>query len=752
MNDVITLEGRVFSKKNTSRPGAPSLAKNESISSNHIRILAKQLKELADYWTKETLIAGALVSVRYDCVIAKSKRISKLLSVSSSLGANATVRGVRFMVDEGKKKHIITHFVPVSILTQNAQDLVKAADYVDAICGGVIDEKGMKNLTEQPATFIYKSLKKSYLAAIIRDTIKVESFSVERATIMSQEDVLVTIYKTGIETDELFRKVGIETSRVRKLDDTTFLLTPTQLLRLQDRAPYLISMQVNDLSELDYELCSLAEPTQDGTIDLPTDEPIVGVIDMPFYRESYYKDWVTYDDSYLNKNIPVRTSDCEHGTAVTSIIIDGPSFNENLQDGCGRFRVRHFAVAAGRFSAYEIMKSIRGIVAENRDIKVWNLSLGSPMEIEANFISPAAAELDRLQVQYDVVFVVAGTNKPISYGSGKMLLGAPADSLNSIVVNSVGFDNKPASYTREGPVLSFFHKPDIAYYGGTKDAGIQVCTPFGAKSVWGTSFAAPWITRKVAFLMHKMHLTKEVAKALLIDAAAEWRYSYDRVNQIGYGIVPVHISQILKTKYDEIRFIISSVAEEYESYTYDIPVPCDSAGSGYPYVARATLCYFPECSRNQGVDYTNTEMDIRFGPIRDRSGKPQIISLDGNKQDDDDLPFLFEKEARELYRKWDNVKHIVDKVDKKLRPKKRQEGYMWGMSIKMKERLSIGGGHHTPFAAVVTLREIKGRNNYDKFIQACRLRGWNVTSLDVELNNELYAIENEELHLENDYK
>jgi hypothetical protein len=35
-----------------------------------------------------------------------------------------------------------------------------------------------------------------------------------------------------------------------------------------------------------------------------------------------------------------------------------------------------------------------------------------------------------------------------------------------VVVNSVAFDDKPASYTREGPVLSFFCKPDVAYYGG----------------------------------------------------------------------------------------------------------------------------------------------------------------------------------------------------------------------------------------------------------------------------------------------
>mgnify|MGYP000450019266 FL=1 len=37
-----------------------------------------------------------------------------------------------------------------------------------------------------------------------------------------------------------------------------------------------------------------------------------------------------------------------------------------------------------------------------------------------------------------------------------MKIGAPADSLNSIVVNSVDFNKKAATYSRVGPVLSFF--------------------------------------------------------------------------------------------------------------------------------------------------------------------------------------------------------------------------------------------------------------------------------------------------------
>ena len=40
----------------------------------------------------------------------------------------------------------------------------------------------------------------------------------------------------------------------------------------------------------------------------------------------------------------------------------------------------------------------------------------------------------------------------------------------------------------------------------------------------GTSFAAPWISRKLCYLIDVMGLPKEVAKALIIDAAAGWEY------------------------------------------------------------------------------------------------------------------------------------------------------------------------------------------------------------------------------------
>lgn len=45
------------------------------------------------------------------------------------------------------------------------------------------------------------------------------------------------------------------------------------------------------------------------------------------------------------------------------------------------------------------------------------------------------------------------------------------------------------------------------------------------------------------------------------------------------------------------------------------------------------MCYFPLCDRSQGVDYTNTELNLHFGRIGN-NGK--IKDIKGDKQNIDE--------------------------------------------------------------------------------------------------------------------
>ena len=130
-------------------------------------------------------------------------------------------------------------------------------------------------------------------------------------------------------------------------------------------------------------------PSSGPTIPSPSDEPVIGVIDTLFSRDVYFSDWVEYQPMIRDEDKLNDMDNYMHGTEVTSIIVDGPALNPALDDGCGRFRVRHFGVASKKNNSNRtIMENIRRAVIGNPDIKVWNLSLGSDEEVSRNFISP----------------------------------------------------------------------------------------------------------------------------------------------------------------------------------------------------------------------------------------------------------------------------------------------------------------------------------------------------------------------------
>ena len=756
MNEILHLKGKLHHSPNNVKPGSPKLPPGKKLSSNHLKSLSEQLKRILTYWKSNTVINGALVSVHYKTIIAKSNRLKILLS-EKGLSPTESIRGAKFVpitTSSGKhsQKHVFTHFISINSLEKSIERLDMASIILDEDFNGIITSDETEILGKKPSGEFHKMKKNNFLSTLV-DSYYVEKFEIDRATEEITEESIITIYQTGIDTKTLLSKFDIHIIDERIIDETTLRLTPDEAKLLYNHASYLIAMSVTDFSQIDRNnLVDTIDNTNndiDSIIPHPTNEPIIGVIDTMFNENVYFHEWVEFKN-LLDPNIPLSPVDYQHGTWISNIIVDGPSANPHLDDGCGRFKVRHFGVAThSGFSSFQVLKMIKNIVTSNRDIKVWNLSLGSILEIKQNFISPEAAELDRIQNQYDVIFVVAGTNIPNNSTQSPMKIGSPADSLNSIVVNSVDFSDTPASYTRTGPVLSFFHKPDISYYGGdgiSSSSKIAVCGDnTGASYVKGTSFAAPWISRKLAFLIHKIGLTREVAKALLIDVAAGWNRKDDISHKVGYGVVPIHINEILKTPDDEIRFILTGEAEEYETFTYNLPVPI--VDNTHPFYARATLAYFPQCNRNQGVDYTSTEMDIHFGRVNPNKTKPKINSINNNLQSEEELHSLYEEDARKLYRKWDNIKHISEEIKSKKIPRKAYEYGLWGLKIKTKERFRK---RDTPlrFGVVITLKEMYGVNRINDFIKMCMARNWLVHKIDIDNQLDIYAKSEEEIVFE----
>ena len=728
MNSLLQLKGHFEQRSNPNRPGPRNLPAGQEIKASHVSDLKRQLSELAVFWSDKTLFTKALVSIHYTDVVAKSNRIKDLLSESPK-GANESIVGARFDETGDRIKHVITHCVSRDTIKKTVAELDECIKILETQFAGrlfvsQIDDINLNRIS-------VNGMSKTKFVSLLVDCFHVDFINIDTDKDPIEERSIITLYETDVRSSQILRQIGISETKYQQLDDITFVMNPDQFEILKDAAPYLIAMSVSDITQIPVVNTNDIDEDPDYSIPEPTNEPVVGVIDTHFYDKVYFRDWVQYHNEQ-SKEIELKPNDYDHGTMVTSIIVDGPTLNPRLEDNCGRFRVRHFGVAKdGRNNSSSIMRAIKRIVSDNKDIKVWNLSLGSELEINKNFISPEAAVLDKIQFENDVVFIVSGTNKRDDDVSKKRL-GAPADSINSIVVNSVDFEQIPAIYSRTGPVLSFFNKPDVSYYGGTDDDRIVVYAPYGKKASYGTSFAAPWITRKMAYLVYKMGLTKEVAKALLIDSAAGWKKNTYNSEVIGYGVVPKKIDSIIQCENDEIRFVISEVSELFDTYNYNIPVPVYQESQ--PFIAKATLCYFPKCSRNQGVDYTDTELDLHFGRIKDNGIKP----IDNNIQNDEGKYFLKEGRARQLYRKWDNIKLIGEELKDSPRARKVYDDGRWGISLKTKERLLGNAGKGLNFGLVITLKEINGQNRIEEFIRLCTLRGWLVNKVSIENQLEVY--------------
>lgn len=744
MNNVLELKGKRFLQASkTGGGGGASMNSKKEVSSAHLTALKLQIEQIKDFWEKEQKpFEGVIISVYYNKIVAKSNRIAGLFRGPES---NTAIVGAKF--NKEKNKHIITYFIDINDLDKSIDLLSKADEILNHDFGGTITKSVFDDKTViDKHKFRGLALTMTAFKQIIADVSYIDCFEVIQPT-MELKQSIITLYDVKKDTKVLFQNIGIDILNSRILDNQTVYLDENQVKLLFEKAPYLVSMATVDLVKLSPD--DFIDDYQKNIINIPSPgiEPTIGVIDTLFDQQVYFSEWVEYHEM-VAKDIPRNSNDYHHGTAVSSIIVDGARLNPWLNDGCGRFKVRHFGVAVGAaFSSFTIVKQIKSIVLSNPDIKVWNISLGSNQEINDNFISAEAAVLDQIQFENDVIFVVAGTNKPTE---NIVKIGSPADSINSMVVNAVTKNGLSTKYSRKGLVLSFFAKPDVSYYGGSEEQYIKVYKPLGIANVAGTSYAAPWIARKLSYLIDVLGLNREVAKAMIIDAARGWneKPTPEEIALYGHGIVPIKIDDIIHTKNDEIKFVVSDISEKWNTYNYYFPVPLKN--NKYPYIARATMCYFPLCNRAQGVDYTNTELNLHFGRIGENN---KVSDIKGDTQNMDETSnseknYLFEVEARKQFRKWDNVKYIAESATKKMEPKNSYQNKNWGMEIKTNNRLNPEDGKGVRFGVVVTLKEMKGINRIDDFIRNCTLNGWLVNVIDVEHRINVHRKMNEEIKFE----
>lgn len=377
------------------------------------------------------------------------------------------------------------------------------------------------------------------------------------------------------------------------------------------------------------------------------------------------------------------TDENGHGTAVAAIATYG---DLNAMVKQSRFTPQFKIVSAravdadGRFSSFHLAPSlIEEAIRELHNgygCRVINISLAQPDRPVGRRGTIWSASLDTLARELDIIIVVAAGNTssdalfeahgnripevyPAYLLDDANRLLDPSGALNVVSVGSIahanGLDkddgvfvrklaefNEPSPFTRKGPGLRGSIKPDFVDYGGTAifDGGRQRVLNGRSKPSTGiltlhhkyqerlfsrfsgTSFAAPLVAFKAAFLMEKFpSRSSNFIRMLLAQSADHPIASLKRWNEnklgdihklIGYGLPD--LEKALFSDDDRVVLTAESSLTPDQFAVFELPIPNEFQSTKGTRLIRVSLAYDPPVRRTR-KDYAGIGM--QFDLIRD---------------------------------------------------------------------------------------------------------------------------------------
>jgi len=354
------------------------------------------------------------------------------------------------------------------------------------------------------------------------------------------------------------------------------------------------------------------------------------------------KRWTVYPDNVITPS---------HGTFVAGIALYGDMCEGKDWVGHNGIKLLDAAVfpdtSKEGFDEDDLIANIQEAIEANHEkVKIWNLSVSITREVTDTKFSDFAIALDDLQEKYNVLICKsAGNCKNFKVNLPKGRIHEGADSVKSLVVGSVAhakgkydfseIDN-PSPFTRIGPGPEFIIKPDITHYGGNagvNNSGKMVITGVTSFSMdgkpvknVGTSFSTPRIAALATGLYQELDEDFDplLIKGLIIHSASYPKNlqipEKERTKQMGFGI-PQNIAGIIYNEPYEATLILRDTLSRGEYIDImDFPMPSSLIKDGY-YTGQiiATLVYDPIIDSTQGVEYCQSNVDIKFGSYDEKT-------------------------------------------------------------------------------------------------------------------------------------
>ena len=453
----------------------------------------------------------------------------------------------------------------------------------------------------------------------------------------------------------------------------------------------------------------------------PRNYPIVAVVDSGITTlNPMLNAWIHDREPY----VAAGEEDTFHGTFVAGLMVWANELNPGVAElepmPCRLLDVHVLPNSdpsrgmTGVVTEAELLQDLDECLRKHaNEVKVWNMSLGSDEVCEMDRFSDLAVELDDLQDQYAVSFVIAAGNYSryplLGYPRSKAQkhvgrITSPADSVLGICVGAVAHIDHatsglkrgdPAPFSRNGPGPNHIIKPDLVHVGGvvapngTQITGVtSLLAPDKMTDSLGTSFSTPLVSRQLAHIYHTVTPTPSptLARALLTHNARDFRDG-GRVadgddHYLGFG-TPMNISQALECQ----PWMTTLVFEEdlrpgYYLEWDNFPFPASLKANGkYRAEISMTIAYPPVRNQNFGAEYCETHVEAHFGVVNTKDGEQVFngkVPLEHNHPGE-----LYESFQIARLRKWAPVRTYYSRMPNGV------QGQHWRLFVKLLTRHSV---------------------------------------------------------------
>lgn len=370
-----------------------------------------------------------------------------------------------------------------------------------------------------------------------------------------------------------------------------------------------------------------------------TDFPIVGVVDGGLTAGSYRHAEAWRVPPFVRDGI----ADTRHGNRVTSLIVQGHDWNNNLTLPplyCQVGTVQAVAKKSARVfvDPQDFIAYLDGVMAANPETRVWNFSLNYEESCQLDCVSPLGHDIAMLARKHDVLPIISVGNKPGDR------LQPPADCEAAITVGG-RLSNRgapagecPVSHCGPGP--SSMLKPELSHFSHVRAIGGSV--------IQGSSFATALTSPLAAHTMTRLReASPDLVKALLLHNADG--HAYDPA--LGFG-TPGASTLPWECRPGSVTLQWTASLRPGAAFYWELPIPESLRKTGKLKgmgALTAVLNPHPMITDYAGPNYFSVRLNTALQFHRGDKVHNLLGSLDTDR--------IAEQEARAIDHKWSPIRH-----------------------------------------------------------------------------------------------